>query len=174
MFDIVHAQEAPILPVSNGQEQSFRGYVTGYSFWDNTPEQSAEISHPIIHELAGGVGTYTDPLTIAVGFMKTDQVDILDFPAGTRFYMPRLRKYAIVEDTCGDGNTPQDGPCHIGYDGMPWLDIYVDGSDLEKEESEACMTKITGIQTLIMDPSPNHAVVVGDLTQSGCFTFPDL
>lgn len=171
---IVMAQDNPEIIVSNGQEQTFRGYLTGYSFWDNTPPASAHISHPHIHEFAGGVGTYSNPITIAVGHVKQGIQDTLDFTEGTRFYLPHLRKYAIVEDTCGDGNAPQDGPCHTGKDGLPWLDIYVDGVGMDEDAAIACMEKITDVQTFIMDPSPNYSVVVGELTQSGCYTFPDL
>ncbi|MBL4806027.1 MAG: hypothetical protein JKY31_01910 [Rhodobacteraceae bacterium] len=158
---------------ASAQVTSFRGYLTGYSYWDNTPPGSAAISNPQIHEFAGGVGTYFDPITIAVGHV-IDGADVLDFPAGTRFYLPHLRKYAIVEDTCGDGDSPQDGPCHIGKDGLPWLDIYVDGATSDAARADACSEKITTIQTFVVNPGPNHSVVVGALTESGCYTFPDL
>ncbi len=157
----------------NGQEQSFRGYLGGYSFWDSTASGPAELSHPQRQEFAGGVGTYSSPITLAVGHVSQGNETLLDFPAGTRFYLPRLRKYAIVEDICFDGESPQDSTCHAGKIGLPWLVLYVDGIGMQ-EESVACIEKITGIQTFIMDPGPNHSVVVGELTQSGCNTYPDL
>jgi len=79
----------------------------------------------------------------------------------------------IVEDTCGDGPTPQEGPCHIGHQGLPWLDIYVDGVSALQAEANACMQKITGIQPVVMDPGPYRSVVVGPVTEGGCFVFPD-
>jgi len=163
----------PDIPARNGQPQDLQAYVTGYSYWDNTPPGTVEISHPVRHRFAGGMGTFSNPVTLAVGHQIIAGEDILDFPAGTVFYLPRLRKYAIVEDTCGDGRTPQDGPCHTGKKGLIWLDIYVDGVQSDKSVSEACMQKITGIQPVVLDPGPNMSVVVGPVTEGGCFTFPD-
>ncbi len=172
--NVSFAQDAPNLLVPNGVEQTFRGYLTGYSYWDNTPPGSSEISHPVLHDVAGGVGTYRDPITLAVGHVISGNDDILDFPAGTRFYLPHLRKYAIVEDTCSDGPNPQNGSCHSGKDGLPWLNIYVDGAQTTQEVAAACFNKITNIQTFIMDPGPNYTVWVGELSESGCQVFPDL
>ncbi len=111
------------------EETSLVAYVTGYSYWDNTPAGSTDISHGVIHSKAGGTGTYSDPITLAVGHSIVGGKDILDYPAGTKFYISYLKKYAIVEDTCGDGNSPQNGPCHTGYQGHPWVDLYVDGQN---------------------------------------------
>lgn len=165
--------EAPIFPTPTGQPQSLQAYVTGYSYWDNTPPGTVDISHPSRHQFAGGMGTFSNPITLAVGHQIIEGEDILDFPVGTVFYLPRLRKYAVVEDTCGDGPTPQNGPCHTGKKGLVWLDIYVDGISADKAVSDACMQDITGIQPIIMDPGPNMSVVVGPVTEGGCFTFPD-
>lgn len=143
-------------------------YLTGYSFWDNTPPGSAAIARPVIHRQAGGIGTYADPITLAVGHRIVGSVQTLDFPAGTRFYFPELRRYAIVEDVCGDGPTPQNGPCHIGYNGLPWLDIYVGGETVEASVSHACMYSITRVHQVIRDPSPGYPVIAGPLTETGC------
>lgn len=150
--------------------QRFSVYLTGYSFWDNTPPGSAAIARPVIRQRAGGSGTYSDPITIAVGHSFATGRQVLDFPAGTRFYFPALRRYAIVEDVCGDGPTPQYGPCHVGYNGMPWLDIYVDGSDAGQHAANACMNRITGIHEVIVAPSRGLPVVAGALAESGCST----
>ncbi|MBL1437581.1 MAG: hypothetical protein COB08_015440 [Rhodobacteraceae bacterium] len=165
--------QSPELPLPNGQPQALQAYLTGYSFWDNTPPGTVEISHPVRHRFAGGMGTFSNPITLAVGHRIISGEDILDFPAGTLFYLPRLRKYAMVEDTCGDGPSPQDGPCHTGKKSLIWLDIYVDGVSVDKAESEACMNKITGVQPVVMDPGPNMSVVVGPITEGGCFVFPN-
>jgi len=161
-----------ILPVViPNTEQNFTVYLTGYSYWDNSPPGSSEISHPVVHSVAGGNGTYKDPITLAVGHIIDGGEDILDFPMGTLFYIINLRKYAIVEDTCGDGDRPQDGPCHVGKQGVPWLDIYVDGSGFEADVSEACFNDLTGFQRVIMTPRSNYVVEAGSLTESGCKVF---
>src|SRR5437763_17196568 len=41
-----------------------RFYVTLYGFVDNSPP-SAIISNPVIHQKAGGTGTFSDPITFA-------------------------------------------------------------------------------------------------------------
>ena len=112
-------------PAPGTAPREFRAFLTGYSYWDNTPPGSAAIARPVIHKLAGGTGTYADPITLAVGHRIDRGRQTLDYPAGTRFYFPRIQKYAIVEDVCGDGPTPQNGPCFVGHKGYPWLDIYV-------------------------------------------------
>jgi hypothetical protein len=157
---------------TNGKaEQRFNVYLTGYSYWDNTPPGSSAISKPVVHRRAGGKGTWKDPITIAVGHRIVGGRQYLDYPAGTRFYLPSLRRYAVVEDVCGDGPTPQNGPCHTGHNGLPWLDIYVDGKRASESASHACMNRITRVQTIIENPSPNYPVAAGPLTESGCQLF---
>ncbi len=150
-----------------GSETALAAYVTGYSYWDNTPPGSGDISNPVVHTNAGGTGTYADPITLAVGHSITNGKDVLDYPEGTRFYLPYLQKYAIVEDTCGDGRTPQNGPCHTGYKGYPWIDIYVDGK-ASRSSADSCMDKITGVHAVIKDPVSTYPVSIGSITEAGC------
>lgn len=146
-------------------------FLTGYSYWDNTPPESAIIGRPVIHETAGGIGTYKDPVTLAVGWRIYFNMQFDDIEPGARFYIPRLRKYAIVEDLCGDGPKPQDGPCHTGWKGHTWLDIYVDGSTTDSETANRCMNRLTGIQPVIFNPRPGYRVVPGTIVESGCEVF---
>lgn len=155
---------------SNG-ERRFTAYITGYSYWDNTPPGSAAISKPVVHHRAGGTGTYDDPVTIAVGHTIKGRRQTLDYAPGTRFYIERLRKYAIVEDVCGDGSTPQAGPCHTGYQGHPWLDIYIGGSKHNAAQTDACARRITDLQSIIIHPNPGYAVHKGEISASGCKLF---
>ena len=152
-------------------ETPMNAYLTGYSYWDNTPRGSAQIARPVIHRSAGGIGTYSDPITLAVGHVKDGGRSIMDYPAGTRFYIKRLRKYAIVEDLCGDGNRPQDGPCHSGHRGHDWIDIYVGGRRMAEAAVDACMRHITGIQPVILNPQPGHPVEPGEIASTGCRKF---
>lgn len=153
------------------KEQQMDVFVTGYSYWDNTPRASAAIARPVVHTEAAGIGTYEDPITLAVGHSIYFDRSFMDFPTGTRFYLPRLRKYAIVEDLCGDGNKPQHGPCHSGWEGYPWLDIYVDGSEAGNQVANECMAKITGVQPVIIRPKPRYRVHAGPITEGGCEVF---
>ena len=152
-------------------QRAVAAFITGYSYFDNTPPGSMDISHPIIHSTAGGTGTYADPITVAVGHSNVDGGDILDWAAGTRFYIPNLRRYLIVEDTCGDGSSPQNGPCHSGYTApaTTWLDIWIGGEAGNASRSDACMDAITGVWQILVNPAANYATVVGDVYGStGC------
>jgi hypothetical protein len=154
-------------------ETRISAYLTGYSYWDNTPPGSSEISHPRVHEVAAGAGTYADPITVAVGHDLSSGSDVLDWPAGTRFYLPYLKRYVIVEDTCGDGSSPENGPCHTGYPSpaLTWLDIWVGGQNADRTASDRCMSAITGVHTAIKDPGPDRPVSSGELTDD-CTTYP--
>ncbi|GGT14990.1 MULTISPECIES: cysteine/serine endopeptidase inhibitor [Streptomyces] len=143
-------------------------FTTGYTWFDNTPRGSAQISHPVVHDEAGGTGTWEDPITLAVGHVNEGGKDTLDYPAGTRFYFPKVRRYFIVEDACGDGGSPQDGPCH-NLDSAPegattWLDMYVGGGSGDSESAaDECLGKVTGLTTVIQDPADDLPVVEGPL-----------
>ncbi|WP_293574840.1 hypothetical protein [Phaeobacter sp.] len=152
-------------------EVRFEGYLTGYSYWDNTPPGSAAIARPVLRSKAGGTGTYRDPITIAVGHAIRRGKQTLDFPPGTRFYIERLRKYAIVEDVCGDGRQPQNGPCYTGKDGRPWLDIYIGGKYDSVRHTEQCMYRLTGMQTIRMNPRRGYPVAPGEISATGCRVF---
>ncbi|WP_405108089.1 hypothetical protein L0Z65_12550 [Phaeobacter sp. BS52] len=157
--------------VRRGTEVRFEGYLTGYSYWDNTPPGSAAIARPVLRRQAGGTGTYSDPVTIAVGHAIRRGRQTLDFPAGTRFYIERLRKYAIVEDVCGDGHQPQNGPCHTGKNGRPWLDIYIGGKRNSVRDTERCMNRLTGMQPIRLNPRRGYPVARGEISASGCQVF---
>lgn len=147
--------------------------MTGYSVFDNTPPVSVAISHPSVHRTAGGTGTYEDPTTIAVGHSLATGEDVLDYPTGTRMYLPHLRRYGVVEDTCGDGPTPQDGPCHdlaeAPQGATTWLDVWIDGGGTTAEDAVACARQVTGLVTVVVEPRPDLAVDPGPiLTPDGC------
>jgi len=164
------ARPANLLVPAAFPQQSFTAYITGYSYWDNTPVGSAAIALPVVHNSAGGQGTYNDPITLAVGHSINGGVSKPDVPAGTRFYLERLQKYAIVEDVCGDGATPQNGPCHTGHEGHPWFDLYIGGAKVTAQTAAACARSITDLQTVIMNPLPTLPVAAGEVTDSTCKT----
>jgi 3D (Asp-Asp-Asp) domain-containing protein len=132
--------------VISGDERSIRAELTGYSYQDNTPPGSADICCPILHQKAGGTGTYNDPITTAVASSS--------FPPGTRFYVPPIKRYVIVEDSGAS-----DGENH--------LDIWVGGQGHSRSDSDACMDSFTGTHTIIQNPGPGHPVTSGELTTAG-------
>jgi hypothetical protein len=160
------------VPPTGSPARDLTAYVTGYDYWDNTPPGSPIISNPVIHTVASGTGTWQDPTTVAVGHSIINGQDILDWPAGTRFYIPNLRRYFIVEDTCGDGPDPQDEPCHDLSTAPPgaqtWLDVWVDGSQMSQSAANNCEDKITHLQLVIESPAADYAVVPGSIAGSSC------
>ena len=71
---------------------SVNDYVTFYGYVDNSPPGKA-IAHPCIHQQAGGVGTYSNPVTFA-------EPNDLNGPWCQIIYVPFLKKYFIHEDQC--------------------------------------------------------------------------
>lgn len=161
------------VPQPTSNEVFIKAYTTAYTYWDNTPPGSADISHPILHSKAGGTGTYANPITLAVGHSIISGKDILDYPAGTKFYIPNVRRYFIVEDTCGDGGSPQNGPCHKGYPlgTTTWVDMWIDGQSGSSSAANSCAENLTdgnGVaHTIIKNPASNYVVVSGPVFQNG-------
>jgi hypothetical protein len=165
---------APSKPVSHPGEVKLVAYTTAYTYFDNTPPGSSIIAFPksdgfpTLHEVAGGTGTYSDPITVAVGHVMSGGVDTPDFAPGTRFYLPNLRRYFMVEDTCGDGDHPQDIPCHKLNDeaastgATVWLDLWI-GGDANSSEAEAaaCASEVTGGHLILLKPAAHYAVSAG-------------
>ncbi|MCU1515951.1 MAG: hypothetical protein JWQ75_672 [Pseudarthrobacter sp.] len=141
-------------------------YVTAYSWHDNTPGGSPIISHPVLHKTAGGTGTYEDPITMAVGHSLETGHDVLDIAAGTRIYLPNMQRYFVVEDTCGNGPAPQDGPCHTGAeefgDASLWIDMWIDGEEDSESFAHRCAKNVTGVHTAVLNPADNYVVASGE------------
>ena len=154
---------------SGTAERVISAYVTGYSWFDNTPAGSVTVSNPVVHASAGGTGTWQDPITVAVGHSLASGHDVLRWRAGTRFYLPSLQRYLVVEDTCGDGPTPQNGPCSTGYPApaSTWLDVWIDGRSNTRSRANACASVITGTRNAIVNPRPDHPVSSGAIAAGG-------
>ncbi len=146
--------------IPTGPTKQLKIWLTGYSYQDNTPPGSAIVSHPILHQKAGGTGTYTDPITVASPGTK----DNMAFPAATRFYLPSVARYVIVEDS---GASPPPS----GTDGH--LDMWVDGEGGDKSASDSCMNTITSTSAqAIENPPPGEPVTSGPITANGHCNLP--
>ncbi len=134
--------------VGNGGGSRSQIFTTGYTYWDNSPPGSAQIARPIVHDRAAGTGTWKDPVTVAV------QAGRFDF--GTRFYLPELKKYFVVEDLCGACNDGRNGGAYT-------LDLWVDGSHLSSGGAAQCASRITRVQPAIEDPDSDLPVDRGSV-----------
>lgn len=151
------AAPAPTLPVP----RYVRVYLTGYSFLDNTPPRSAVVSHPVLHHLAGGQGTYDDPITVAV----PGQGPSMRWRPGTLFYLPTIRRYVIVEDS-GASPAPPGVDTH--------LDVWIGGETASRAATEACMSRLTGVVSAIVHPPPGLAVLPGPIFAGSTCRLPIL
>jgi hypothetical protein len=78
----------------------------------------------------------------------------MEWPPGTRFYLPGIRRYVIVEDS-GAGRTP------AGVEGH--LDVWVGGKGAPADEVDAEMDRITGDVTAELSPPRGRPVIKGPL-----------
>jgi hypothetical protein len=120
-------------------------YVTFYGYVDNSPPGRA-IAHPCIHSRAGGVGTWSNPVTFA------EHID-LHGPWCQKIYVPFLKKYFIHEDQCN--------PC--GGVNNNHVDLWMggDSGSLHNPEKSAllnCEDKWTRHATVILSPPASEPV----------------
>jgi hypothetical protein len=130
-------------------------YVTFYGWDDNSPPGGAiafakSDGYPTVHDVAGGTGSYADPLTFAT--------DRLELAVGTIVYLPFLRKYAMMEDDCAECDTDWAS-------GMKrHVDVWMNSNGAEKASAlYACEDRWTQDATSVevappsdrpVDPSP--------------------
>ncbi|MEZ0075156.1 carbohydrate-binding protein [Planotetraspora sp. GP83] len=132
-------------------------FLTFYGWYDNTPP-GGDISYPQIHSTAGGKGTYSDPITFATSTAEA--------PAGTKIYVPRVKKYFIMEDGCQEcgedwsGNGPNGGP------GLYHFDLWLGGKGgnaMDAIDCEDALTHYNSNGTPTMEPvivNPGSSEVV--------------
>jgi hypothetical protein len=137
------AQPAP--PALSASPGLLTAFVTGYTFASNDPPYSAAIAHPgIRHQHAGGVGTYADPITLAVFRGR--------HPPGAMFYIPHVQRYFVVEDDCATCT------------GGEWLDMWIGGTRQESARAqENCARSLTGTFRVEINPPRGRPVSTGPL-----------
>jgi hypothetical protein len=72
---------------------SVQAFMTLYGWIDNSPPGRA-IAHSCLHELAGGRGSYANPVTFAT--------DVHELGWCQRIYVPYMKRYFIHEDECSE------------------------------------------------------------------------
>lgn len=134
-------------------------WLTGYSWQDNTPPGSSIVGEPVLHKQAGGEGTFADPITVAVPGHKGK----MDWPPGTKFYLPTVRRYVIVEDS-GAAAPPDGADTH--------LDMWIDGQDGTKATTDACENQFTGNVPAQTNPPDGLPVMAGPIFGGGKCNVP--
>ena len=82
-----------------------------------------------------------------------------DYPAGTRFYIPNVRRYFMTEETCAAWHATPTGA-------STWVDMWVGGNGSDDAGVLACENALTGNHTIIRNPDSNRVVVSGSLFNS--------
>jgi len=125
-------------------------WLTGYSWQDNTPPGSSVVGEPVLHKQADGQGTFADPITVAVPGHEGKMA----WQPGTKFYLPTVRRYVIVEDS-GAAKQPAGTDTH--------LDMWIGGQDGTKQATDDCENTFTGRVPAQVDPPGNLPVMAGPI-----------
>ncbi|MBO0876802.1 MAG: hypothetical protein J2P19_25790 [Pseudonocardia sp.] len=125
-------------------------WLTGYSWQDNTPPGSSKVGEPVLHQVAGGTGTFADPITVATPGHQGDQA----WKPGTKFYLPTVRRYVIVEDS-GAAKEPEGTDTH--------LDMWIGGQDGTKSATDDCENQFTGKVPAQLNPPDGLPVMAGPI-----------
>jgi hypothetical protein len=129
--------------------------ITFYGWPDNDPPGKA-IAHPVVHQLAGGDGTYCNPTTFA-----TERANNKAIPYGTKIYVPILKQYFVREDDCA----PSGPPVGNGNNGCYklWFDLWIGGNGKSNTNAVVnCEDSMTpnGKVPVIVDPDANEPVAM--------------
>ncbi|HYL26801.1 MAG TPA: hypothetical protein VEW74_03140 [Candidatus Nitrosotalea sp.] len=118
------------------QPQTVKATITFYGWPDNSPPGN-QIAHPVIHQRAGGDGTYCNPTTFA-----TERSNGKRIPYGIKIYVPFLKQYFIREDLCA-ASGPTSGSGSNGCYRL-WFDLWVGGNAKSKPRAVInCELKLT-------------------------------
>ena len=110
--------------------------ITFYGWPDNSPPGN-QIAHPVIHEHAGGDGTYCNPTTFA-----TERANNKTIPYGIKIYVPFVKQYFVREDLCA-ASGPKKGSGSNGCKKL-WFDLWIGGNAKSKaHEVIECERQLT-------------------------------
>ncbi|HKE36344.1 MAG TPA: hypothetical protein VKB39_02880 [Candidatus Baltobacteraceae bacterium] len=133
--------------------KSVMATITFYDYPDNTPPGKA-IAHPVIHQRAGGDGTYCNPTTFA-----TEKANNTDIPYGTKIYVPLIKRYFVREDLCAASGPPVGSGSNGCY--KLWFDLWIGGNAHSNVRAlVACERNLTPNDKVrvVLDPGPSMPV----------------
>ncbi len=141
-------------------------FLTFYGWYDNTPP-GGDISYPQIHDTAGGKGTFADPIT----FATTTKM----LKAGTKVWVPRVKKYFIMEDSCQECGEDWSGHGPNGGPGLRHIDLWLGGKGGNAFDAINCEDALTHynadntptMEPVIVDPPSNEQVDSTPLFNTG-------
>jgi hypothetical protein len=130
-------------------------FLTFYGWYDNTPPGN-DISYPKIHSGAGGKGTFADPITFATSSAEQKP--------GTKIWVPRVRKYFIMEDSCQECGADWSGHGPNGGPGLRHLDLWLGGKGGNAFDAINCEDALTNynangtptLEPVVVNPPSNE------------------
>ena len=104
-----------------------QAFMTLYGYVDNSPPGTA-IAHPCLHDNAGGLGTFDDPITFAT--------DVNEVAWCVVIYVPYMERYFIHEDECSQCDQDWNS------DSLYRFDMWAggDAASLQNPERHALLT----------------------------------
>ncbi len=146
-------------------------FLTFYGWYDNTPP-GGDISYPRIHDTAGGKGTYADPITFATS--------TAELKAGTKVWVPRVKKYFIMEDGCDECSADWNGHGPNGGPGLRHIDLWLGGKGGRAFDAIDCEDALTHynadntpvLEPVVVDPpstEPYDATPIFDTSTGACY-----
>jgi hypothetical protein len=161
-----HPTDGSTSDATSGRMQSV--YMTFYGWPDNSPPGGAIAypkngGFPTVHNVAGGTGTYADPITFA-----TDQAEL---PVGTLLFAPVIEKYLVMEDDCAECDTDWSSS-------QKWhIDVWMNSNGADDWDAVlGCEDQWTKSTTVVeVNPPPGRpatAPPLFDTTTNVCRTSP--
>lgn len=150
----------PALPVPSPGQIVTTVYTAAHS-WAGASAGGTAAGDSRAPQSGKGTGTYEDPITIAVSSHPASGQAI---PAGTRIYLPDLRRYFIAGDACTDDGDAEDNQCRQGdpvSTSTIRMDIRIGGEDVSDAAAEACSRQVADIGTAVLNPAGNYVVAPG-------------
>lgn len=147
---------APALPVPSAGQVVTTVHTAAHTWAEASAAGTAAGKTRAPHQAGEGTGTYEDPITIAVSSGPDGQA----IPAGTRIYLPDLRRYFIAEDPCGDG----EDQCRQGGSATGStlrMDIRIGGEGVSAAAAEACSRQVADVGAAVLNPAGNYVVAPG-------------
>jgi Ricin-type beta-trefoil lectin domain len=130
--------------------------VTLYGWPDNSPPGNdiaypENGGYPTIHNAAGGVGTYANPITYA-----TDKSELA---VGTIVYYPYLHRYFIMEDDCTECDEDWTGSGPDGGPNLYHIDLWIGGQGGNSNDVINCEDDLTqNSESVIVNPPSTEPV----------------
>jgi hypothetical protein len=166
----------------DGPQTILNVYVTWYGFNDNSCQVETDHScntigypmsdgFPTKHEIGTeGDGTYANPGTFATA--AADDGSNAELAPGTIIYIPKVRKYFVMEDQCAEcgDEWAQKKAYHVDV----WMGPSYGSDDTALMNCEDAMTlgdgTFMGTGTIIVNPSPDLPVEPTPLFANGTCT----